>query len=538
MASETPPDPLLETVLDGKYRIIANIGAGGMGKVYRAEQLALQRTVALKVLDASPNHRDADPAVERRFFLEASLSAKLAHPNVITVHDYGRCDTPYGPQFYLVMEILEGETLLGRMRRGPTPMPPLEVVSIAIEMARGLRAAHKAGLVHRDLKPGNVMLVPGEDGAPMVKILDFGLVKQMDEGLREDITQEGTYLGSPRYMAPEQVSAGTIDHRCDLYALGVILFQGLTGKPPFDGKSSMDVLVQHISAPVPWMRDVCPSVHVLPELEAIVRKLLEKSPSARFADADALLIALRGVTQLLRSDSTAAISGSGALARVALAQAVIAAVPTLTDQRPAMPLHNAESVSGSIAGTAIPVRASLAPAPSQRSKPWLVPAAISGLLVLGLSAALLVKSQSTATTPATAASTVGTATTTPSAAPQPPAATRGQLRLTSSPAGASVREDGVVLGVTPLTVAIDGQGPSRHYELVLAGHQTYAFDQAATSERVTMMAALIPEVQAPSSSPSHGSAPVRRVPRTPTTAPTTTTTTPTQGGSESIRLER
>ena len=150
------------------------------------------------------------------------------------------------------------------------------------------------------------MLSHGEDESPSVKILDFGLVKQVEGDLREDITQEGTFLGSPRYMSPEQVSAGPVDARCDLYALGVILFQCLAGKPPFDGRGSMDVLMQHINAPVPAMREKNPAVEVSPELEAIVRRLLEKRASDRYDDADALVAVLRDWAAASRGDPTTA----------------------------------------------------------------------------------------------------------------------------------------------------------------------------------------------------------------------------------------
>jgi serine/threonine protein kinase len=463
-------DPLIGQLLDGKYRLVSRLGAGGMGKVYRAEQVALGRLVAVKVLDASPNHRDADPAVERRFFLEASLSAKLSHPNVITVHDYGRVETESGPQFYLVMELLQGQTLHARLQRGPTPMSQAEAVSIAIEIARGLRAAHKAGLVHRDLKPANIMLVTSDEGTPAVKILDFGLVKQLQGELREDITQEGTFLGSPRYMAPEQVSAGHVDHRCDLYALGVILFQCLVGKTPFEGKTPMEVLVKHVSAPVPAMSEVNPAVSVQPALEALVRRLLEKSPAARFEDADAVVNALREVTaeSAFRSEVTVASkSQSGAIRIESNASQPIAA-QAVAEQ------------SGTIAGATI-----TASAASGERRRMAVPIGIGvGAIVLALVGVAVVSKRERAAEPRAAISEHG-ASTGASSSLSPRPVSHGVLRIETTPPGAVVVENGTILGTAPLEVQLDTEGPARRFALQMQGHVTQWIEQPPSGERVT-----------------------------------------------------
>jgi serine/threonine-protein kinase len=488
--SDLNEDPLLGQLIDGKYRLVARIGAGGMGKVYRAEQVALGRAVAVKVLDASANHRNADPALERRFFLEASLSAKLAHPNVVTVHDYGRVESADGVRFYLVMELLEGETLFRRLKRGPKPLPAQEAVAIAIEIARGLRAAHRAGLVHRDLKPANVMLLPSDEGGPAVKILDFGLVKQLESDLREDITREGTFLGSPRYMAPEQVSAGPVDHRCDLYALGVILYECLTGVTPFDGKTSMDVLVKHINAPVPWMRDRAPGVEVSPALEAIVRRLLEKNPAARFPDADSVVNALREVAGPLRGDTTeTSRSHSGAMKNPALQQLANSMLTA------ALPAAVASESSGTIGGTAISSAQTRA-----KKSPAVLFATVGGLAVVTAIALVAIKKSNGSNSDGTG-STMAASRPPATAAvitPQPTVSTtapaqRGVLRIESTPTGASVREHGLVLGTTPLEIAIDPSGAPRRFEVVQQGFVPYTFEQRPMAERVTVVAALIPE---------------------------------------------
>ncbi len=539
-------DPLLGAQLDGKYRLLSRLGAGGMGKVYRAEQMALGRQIAVKVLDASDSHRDADPAVERRFFLEASLCAKLSHPNVVVVHDYGRVEIDGVSRFFIAMELLEGDTLHRRLGKGGTVLSASDTLTLGIEIARGLRAAHKAGMVHRDLKPGNIMLVPADDGE-RVKILDFGLVKQVDTELREDITQEGTFLGSPRYMAPEQVSALPVDHRCDLYSLGIILYQCLTGKTPFDGKSPMDVLVQHVSAPVPRMADRNPDVKVSPVVESVVRKLLEKSASNRYADAEALLAALRDAQADLLGDPTlASKSGSGAFVMTPIGSQL---EPTVT--APAM-IASSEP-SGTIAGATVRAPPYVKTQPAPKRSPWLIAGGVGVLLVGVVAVGFKVRST------ASAAESGRTGTQSTQAGPAPQGATTNAatvaanqsgpvvLHITSSPAAARVRENGVVLGVTPLDVALSPNGPARSFEVLQEGFVAYRFTQAPTSVAVNMHAELLPDPTTPTAVSATVTAPVVRRVQTSRhttnhgarvgTSPAETNAVPNAPG-ESIRMTR
>ncbi len=519
MSTPHEDDPLLGARIDGKYQLVSRLGAGGMGKVYRADQMSLGRAVAVKVLDASASHREADPALERRFFLEASLCAKLSHPNVVTVHDYGRAEIDGISRLYLVMELLGGETLHRRLQRGPTPMEPREAVAIAVEVGRGLRAAHRAGLIHRDLKPGNIMLSVGEDEAPSVKILDFGLVKQVEGDLREDITQEGTFLGSPRYMAPEQVAAGAVDARCDLYALGVILFQCLTGKPPFDGRGSMEVLMQHINSPVPAMRAKNPAVEIDPDLEAVVRKLLEKRPEARFEDADALVVALREWLTSSRGDATvAARSQTGPVLAPGSPSAPVAV--DLTGTPSSVP---SVEPSGSLLGAAIPRFESSVPSPAARRPSALAISAVGAVaLLVAVGIAALRPGRSAGGDAARTASRVpesSIATVADAGAPAegPIPASRGMLHIESDPAGAVVREGEAVLGPTPMDVAIEPSGPARSFSVGLAGHAPFAFVQQPTSDRVRVFAPL-QALRAPGGSPGDPD----RAPRPPVTRPPVT----------------
>jgi serine/threonine protein kinase len=284
-------DPLIGQVVDGRFRIVDIIGRGAMGKVYRAVQLPLNRAVALKVLD-SRYGAGKDETFKQRFLVEAALTSKLNHPNTVRVLDYGTRDG----LFFLAMEYLDGETLEKLLSRGPLPWH--RVLNIGVQMARALREAHELGVVHRDLKPANVVLLHADDDADFVKVLDFGLVKSFVDGHELEgraITQQGMLMGSPPYMAPEQGEKNRADPRSDIYSLGTMLFEMLTGAPPFNGGGALEVILKHVHNPVPPI--VAPSkFEAVPEgLQAILNKCLAKSPMDRFQSMDELLLAMQDV---------------------------------------------------------------------------------------------------------------------------------------------------------------------------------------------------------------------------------------------------
>ena len=228
MSSQSPErrelgDVLEGTVINGKFRVVSLVATGGMGRIYRAEQAPLGRVVAVKVL-RTPAIASETIASEfrKRFFREASILAKLQHANVVTLFDYGRIEGLDDERYFMAMEYLSGDTLAIRLKKVHS-IPVQESLRILRQIARGLREAHKLGAVHRDLKPSNVMLAPEEDGGEVVKILDFGIGKLL--GTSDDdqeLTQEGAFLGSPKYIAPEQVNERRVDQRTDVFALGVI----------------------------------------------------------------------------------------------------------------------------------------------------------------------------------------------------------------------------------------------------------------------------------------------------------------------------
>src|SRR5580704_1015298 len=243
------PDPLIGRVINERFRITSVLARGGMGKVYLAEQAPLGRTCALKVLN--PDYaRGQDPEFHKRFFLEASIASKLAHPNTVTIFDFGKTDDGI---YYMAMEYLEGQTL-HRAIREAGHFSEERTAHVARQICRALREAHSLGVIHRDLKPANIFLVEHGDETDFVKVLDFGLVKNVSETKTEDLTQTGLFMGSPKYMAPEQIRGDRVDARTDIYALGIILYEMVTGKVPFDRPNSVNILMAHVNEEPPPLR--------------------------------------------------------------------------------------------------------------------------------------------------------------------------------------------------------------------------------------------------------------------------------------------
>ena len=288
-SSKGEPDPLIGRVINGRFKIVSVIARGGMGKVYKAEQAPLGRLCALKVL--SPKYEgDRDPEFHKRFFLEASTAAKLSHANTVTIFDYGQDGDDL---YFIAMEYIEGRTL-HRALREEGPLDELRTAHIAGQICRSLREAHGLGVVHRDLKPGNILLAERADEHDVVKVLDFGLVKDVT-GEAEDLTQAGLFMGSPKYMAPEQILGGEITARTDIYSLGVMMYEMLTGKVPFDRGASVGTLMAHVNDPLPPMRSVNPKLQASPTMENIVNRCLEKEPNKRFNSMKDLLNGLKRV---------------------------------------------------------------------------------------------------------------------------------------------------------------------------------------------------------------------------------------------------
>ncbi|MEU1668862.1 protein kinase [Streptomyces sparsogenes] len=263
----------------GRYVVREELGRGGMAAVYRAHDTALDRVVAVKVMHGELGR---DPSFRRRFKREAQLAARLAHAHVVAVHDIGEEPDPGGagePMPYLVMEFVEGESLRDRLRSGPVGVE--EALRIVADVLAGLEASHARGIVHRDIKPANVMLTP--DGG--VKVMDFGIARAV-QSAESALTGTGTVLGSAPYMAPEQATGGEVDGRTDLYAVGVMLFQLLSGRLPFEEDSVPALLYKHVHVAPPALAEV--GVGVPPAVQELVTRALAKDPAARYADAGAM----------------------------------------------------------------------------------------------------------------------------------------------------------------------------------------------------------------------------------------------------------
>jgi serine/threonine-protein kinase len=280
-------DPLVGTTLPGGYVILELVGVGGMGRVYRAEQKALGRTVAVKIIHP---HLLGDESASVRFITEARAASRLNHPNSVAVIDFGK----NGGQLYLVMEYLRGRDL-ARVAYEDGSLPFKRIVDVMVQVLAALAEAHHLDIIHRDLKPENIVLEPMRSGGDFVKVVDFGLAKiKADAVGGTNITSPGIVCGTPDYMAPEQGRGDPIDARSDLYACGVILFQLLTGRLPFEAESPTQVVLMHLSLPPPNPDTIAPEREIPDALVDICLKSLGKDPADRYQSADQFAEALRG----------------------------------------------------------------------------------------------------------------------------------------------------------------------------------------------------------------------------------------------------
>jgi hypothetical protein len=265
------------------YRVLGTLGQGGMGQVFLAEDEMLGRKVAIKTILPTVSGEGAHKA---RFLREARAMATVEHPRVVRVYSFGEA----AGQAYFVMELIEGETLAARLHRTPQ-LSVDEALRIAREVAEALAAAWGRGIVHRDVKPGNIIL----DREGHAHVADFGLARPAETGTDPSITREGAFVGSPHYVAPEQVRAAATDFRTDIYSLGIVLYEMLAGRRPFDGTSTMDVVARHLSEPPPPLRTFAPAT---PDpVVQVVNSMTAKDPTLRPASYPTLIASLSGTLQ-------------------------------------------------------------------------------------------------------------------------------------------------------------------------------------------------------------------------------------------------
>ncbi len=296
LAASAEHDPLVGTTLAGKYVIGALIGEGSTGRVYRAEQHPLGKEVAVKVLH---RHLGGNQRIATRFHREARAACRLSHPNSLQVVDFGA--TADGT-LYLAMELLDGEDLQTVIDHD-VPFSPARIAALLVPVLRAVEEAHRSGIIHRDLKPENLVIQSDKSGREHVKVCDFGIAKILDGDDGTSITVDGFVCGTPEYMAPEQGRGDAIDHRSDLYAAGVILYQMLVGALPFQGESALGTITRHVTDPLVPPRIRRPDLGIPPVLEAVCVRALSKNPKDRFATAEEMADALQRAVRALGTDA-------------------------------------------------------------------------------------------------------------------------------------------------------------------------------------------------------------------------------------------
>jgi serine/threonine-protein kinase len=431
-------DPLMGTLLGGRYHILGRVGTGGMGTVYRAEQKGLGRPVALKVLKSE---LVSDRETVGRFQREAKAMSLLVHPNTVRVFDFG--EDPAG-HLFLAMELLEGELLTSKLER-EGQLDVREAVLVAQQILRSLHEAHTKGLVHRDLKPDNIYLARVE-GHPegVVKVLDFGIAKIFRDDAKpidQLETQAGTVFGTPRYMSPEQAQGKALDPRSDLYSVGVLLFQLLAGHAPFTDEDAVVVMAKHIREEVPPIGKVVPERPIPPSLEAAVRRALEKEPGRRFPSAEAFDQALAASLPDIEREKELRLAGRKS-----------SPLGVMNDRR-----YVPHAIAGAVAVLALLAGAAIALLPGDEPD--------DGVILGPLPAT-------------TGPGTVATPTVPPPTAPTVVPARN--VEVSSDPPNAEVWQSGRLIGTTPFRFTVP-PGPQPPVELRLSGYVAATLDLASVS---------------------------------------------------------
>jgi serine/threonine protein kinase len=414
----------------GNYRVTSLLGEGGMGVVYLAQHPVFGRKVAIKLLHAVLAR---DPDIVARFFNEARAIHMVAHENIVEILDFGQ--TPDG-QPYFIMEYLQGESLSETIARGPMALDQVE--AIGVQMCKALGAAHAKGIVHRDLKPHNVQLVIKADGVLQVKILDFGVAKilQSPDGSSSVKTRTGSLMGTPLYMSPEQCKgAGVLDHRTDIYSLGVILFEMLSGRPPFNAEGVGELFAKHMLEEAPSILEFAPNTP--PHVAAAIMKSLAKDPAARFQSMEDFRKAIVGEVK------------------------VTAPAPTGVKRLPTSPASTMATTMSARASTTLSSASSEIDEGLDHIKPKrgkLFVALGGGALAL-LSVGYLAlkgKTEPPATPPVATTTTTPTPPAPPPPLPAPPVKKTVTIRFEAEPAGAHVirKKDDKDLGVVPIEIQL------------------------------------------------------------------------------------
>jgi serine/threonine protein kinase len=499
------------TVDHGRYEIVKLIGEGGMGRVFQARQVSMNRMVALKLLRAQ---LATDDHLLARFQQEAHAVSKLRHPNTIIVYDYGKTEDGY---LFIAMELLGGKSLASILSAEQRLMQ-FRALHIMEQVAGAVAEAHQFGIVHRDLKPENIQIDKVANDPDFAKVLDFGIAKMIHgEGEggehRKTLTMAGAVFGTPHYMSPEQVHGQKVDHRTDIYALGIILYELLTGKPIFEGATPMAVMMAQASKPPPDIRQSHPELDVIDTVADLIDDCLVKDADKRLGSANEYIDRVKHAMFQLNQDITGSASGR-----------LLIDPSLLGEERRAARARAAQPQNMAVAETVVPVNeASTAPlghpvagkptasapgsmrasAPETDDEPVALPKRRTGLFV-GLGAAAV----------AAAGVAIALRPGPPPPEPQPPAPTsdtvadpaaqRIRHEIESTPARATVTRDGAVIGKTPLRVLLKPHEVAK-LTLSLAGYQDKTVDLAGTGpNEQSQVIDLVPAAPAP---PSAGGTP-------------------------------
>ena len=448
----------------GNYRVTSLLGEGGMGVVYLAQHPVFGRKVAIKLLHAVLA-RDTD--IVARFFNEARAIHMVAHENIVEILDFGQ--TPDG-QPYFIMEYLSGESLSDAIARGP--MAPDQVEAIGVQMCKALAAAHAKGIVHRDLKPHNVQLVIKADGALQVKILDFGVAKILatPDGTNSVKTRTGSLMGTPLYMSPEQCKgAGVLDHRTDIYSLGVILFEMVSGRPPFNAEGVGELFAKHMLEDPPLVTDFAPNL--TPHMAAAIMKALAKDPAARFQSMEDFRKAIVGEVKVTAPASNGP--------RRSLSNAATSTMSQTVSARASTTLSSASSE--------IDDELEIKP---KRTKLFVALGGGAALLVVGYFALSGKEKVPPPASPPVATTTAAVAPPTTPTPPSVPTKKTVTIRFEAEPAGAHVfrKKDDKDLGVVPLEIQLakdagKGGPDALAYVLKLPGYKERPLTADAGTDR-------------------------------------------------------
>ena len=464
-------DALIGTTVDGRYMIEAKLGEGGMGLVYAARHVIIDKRVAMKVLKAEANE---DPTAGQRFIQEAKSASKIRHANIVDITDFGQLTDGSA---YFVMEYCEGPTLGDAIRQGP--LSAARCITVAAQMARGLKAAHDQGIIHRDLKPENVFLLEREGEADFVKIVDFGIAKISGANLgmaTSRLTQAGMVLGTPEYMSPEQATGKETDHRVDEYALGCMMYEMLTGDVPYRGESSAGTLTKHVFDPIVPPRKARPDLNIPPTLDEVVVKAMAKSAGERYASMKDLLDALDGAAGEIDSGRDAERS-----MKLVVEQSRVTATPSELV---------AEEQLGQIER------------PGVSKMPIVIGVALGVLLLGGVGAWSVLKSGGDAAAKKEPLAVVPVKPVEPQhpVVPPPVAPSKIEITLRSTPDGADIYQDGKPIGSSPWVAAMPPGNHTVEITFKMAGYQDHS-EKIVPDRNQVVAVALAPAAQQHS---SHG----------------------------------